>query len=79
MGRQTSGKGRKEPAFPEQRDGALDRRWGPPFLARMDKPTELGLKPQLKMEMWLEPGPKDPRDPLGERESGTSAIWDTRE
>lgn len=71
-------KGRKEPAFPEQRDGALDRRWGPPFLARMDKPTELGLKPQLKMGCGWSLVPKIPETPW-ERESGTSAVWDTRE
>lgn len=35
-----------------------------------------GKQVQLKMEMWLEPCPRDPRDPLGE---GVSAIWDTRE
>lgn len=64
---------RAEERGPGQEVGGL------PFPARMDEPTEPGFtgkQVQLKMEMCLEPCPRDPRDPLGE---GVSAIWDTRE
>lgn len=46
------GRERKEPVCSEQRGGTLGRRWGLPFPARMDRPTELGLRGSGYNSRW---------------------------